>query len=272
MDPQAANFTETTLVLPGEWHDHADLLNELSDEVKEVSGNVAWLRPELGVQAVGFWPRNEDLLALFAAQVQRGVLEAEEFEEIAAHTSVATVHFPRFLAAPEGALLTMARGVAYGVSLLERGAVGLKIEASGATRSRALWSEHSAQFLTDAVAVATAMKQGPCPRPIATKAALSGYDTVAMFELISDQIVYTCGGHLLALPDLELEGIDDGDLGQAPHILRAFLPEMLASRSVPAHWIDSMERRWRVSHHPCTRHAPNVPFHNPRGYLRLTLA
>lgn len=271
MEPQAAKFTETTLVLPGEWHDHSDLLNELGDEVREVRGDVAWMNPELGVQAVGFWPRSEDLLSLFAAQVQRGILETEEFEEIAAHTSVATVHFPRFTAAPEGALLTMARGLAYGVTLFERGGIGLKIEASGATRSRALWTEQSARFLQDSMTVAQAMQTGPCPRPVATKAAVSGYDAVAMFELISDHIVYTCGGHLLALPDLELEGIEDSDLGQAPHILRSFVPEMLASRSVPKHWIDNMNRRWSISHQPCRRHPTDVPFFNPRGYVRLTL-
>lgn len=144
--------------------------------------------------------------------------------------------------------------------LFERwGATAIKSESSGLAHSRDTWLA-----LADAADAPHALRQAWVKRPI-----------------LDDDLLYTCGMHLLGAPDVELqaEGLHDmnrqGEWVELIDGLTGYLhTEARAAeiRDGEGFRLAEDAPRWLLSQQPCDRYPDDDIFFNPYGYWRLTPA
>lgn len=174
-----------------------------------------------------------------------------DVQAVASHQAVSYVLSPAFTAAD--AMANAERALALVAAAFQQGVLAVKSESAGITHGRSQWLTLHGQLATDpALALCRAWVRWP---------------------LGDAGIGYSCGMHLLGLPDVEVmaQGLPEP---QMVAILQAGLHYLIRQRpaTVPAGKasLSQSAQRCLLSASECLRYEAIDVFHNPRGYLRAT--
>ena len=189
-----------------------------------------------------------------ADRVTPSMTDADE-AAIRDHTAVAYVLSPPL---EEGAARPLASAaLALVTRLFEAGASAIKSESAGIAHGKERWQK-LAELATSSDPV---------------DAALALYLAFVRRPLISEDVYYSCGMHLLGEPDVEvgtreeiLEALDRIDT-LAIYLLAEKPPEGVQDGHTFRRTENDPRRVLRT--HPCVRYEADDFFHNPYGYLRI---
>jgi hypothetical protein len=150
-------------------------------------------------------------------------------------------------------------------ALLRSGATAVKNESNGLTHGRDRWVA-----LADKAAAAT------------TDEELAGvlYRATVKRPISDDDVLYSCGMHLLGAPDVELEATAtaDSEVEECATLIDALAMYLLTDERAAemadgeGFRLTADSPRWLLAHHPDDRHDSDDFFYNPLGYWRLTPA
>jgi hypothetical protein len=213
-----------------------------------------------------FRPRDPRLRRAFqASSIAWPCFTPEEFQRIDDHATVLYILSPNFT--PADAPKTARTFLSLGRQLLDAGGLAIKCESSGIAHSHDRWSK-----LDDATRLTP------------------GDDWNALFlayvvhPVGTDQELYTCGLHLLGLPDLvaatsvltNATKPNESTTAAAVRLFRTFALYLLAECPIgqfaSGHTFspDRTAPRHRLLWEPCTTYAEDSLFHNPFGRWRFT--
>lgn len=152
------------------------------------------------------------------------------------------------------------RMLAVAAELFERwGATAIKSESSGLAHGRETWLA-----LAEDAAEPETLRRAWVKRPIH-----------------GDDVLYTCGMHLLGVPDVELEAeglLDEDRLGEWVELIDGLAGYLLSEpraaeiRDGEGFRLAEDAPRWLLRQHTCDRYDDEDIFFNPYGYWRLTPA
>jgi len=155
--------------------------------------------------------------------------------------------------------------LALAAALLRSGATAVKNESNGLTHGRDRWlalADEAAAATTDQE-LAGVLHRATVKRPVS-----------------HDDVLYSCGMHLLGAPDVELETdpATDSDVEECVTLMDALAIYLLTDERA-AQMVDGEgfrlsadSPRWLLQHRPDDRHDTDDFFYNPLGYWRLTSA
>jgi hypothetical protein len=199
----------------------------------------------------------------FRACLSNQTFTEADWDSVAAHDSVAYVLSPRMTQTTS--IDVSRRMLAVTAALLRSGATAAKNDSSGLTHGRERWLT-----LADAAAdripivLAEALYRAWVKRPISTST-----------------LLYSCGMHLLAAPDVEVEtATADGstpvdnwvELIDSLAIYLLTERRALEIRDGEGFRLDAEAPRWILRKRLCHRYDDDDFFFNPYGYWRLTPA
>lgn len=188
----------------------------------------------------------------------------EDVSAVRAHTSVAYVLSPRI---PKAAAMQISGMTLQMVAtMLEGGALAAKSESAGVAHGFRRWIHLFTEYKTgysqaDPVRYANAL-----------------YDSWVRRPLSDNKWWYSCGMHLLGLPDIEVEPREDPR--QAIQCMDFIGTRLLAGESVDSLLVDKIIMPEKdlaientepktISHVPCERYEADDFFFNPYGYIRV---
>ncbi|GAA2446547.1 hypothetical protein GCM10010191_74520 [Actinomadura vinacea] len=143
-------------------------------------------------------------------------------------------------------------------TLLRSGATAVKNESSGLTHGRERWLE----LAGDAEKSVVPLYRAWVKRPIA-----DGHG-----------LYFSCGMHLLGVPDIEIEASGDPDPEDLADLIDALALYLLTEERAQemqdgeGFRLDEDAPRWILSRRPCERYEDDDFFFNPYGFWRLTPA
>ncbi|MGO1056117.1 hypothetical protein [Crossiella sp. CA198] len=225
--------------------------------VAEVGGPGFSVDPEYS--SVAHDPRMPEA---FRACLATATFTGTDWESLSAHDSVAYVLSPPMT--PATSLDLSRRMLAVTAALLRSGATAVKNESSGLTHGRDRWLR-----LADNAATA--------PGPAHLADAL--YHAWVKRPISTGELLFSCGMHLLAAPDVEVESSGEPDsLEDRVALIDGLAIYLLTERR--AREIQEGEGfrlapdapRWVLRKRPCHRYDDDDFFFNPHGYWRLTPA
>ncbi|HKT05974.1 MAG TPA: hypothetical protein VJT31_41235 [Rugosimonospora sp.] len=200
------------------------------------------------------------MTAAFRACLSNDTFTGADWAAVAGHDSVAYVLSPPM---PRAASLdTSRRMLAVTAALLRSGATAVKSDSSGLTHGRDRWLELAEQAATapDPGAVAGTLYHAWVKRPVA-----------------AGTVLYSCGMHLLAAPDVEVKagrrradpvrGWVDLIDGLAIYLLTE--PRAWEMHDGEAFRLGPDTPRWLLERRRCRRYGDDDFFFNPYGYWRL---
>ena len=183
-----------------------------------------------------------------------------DWEAVRTHDRVAYVMSPPM---PPGTGLAVSRRMlAVVAALLNAGATAAKSESSGIAHGRDRWLE-LAEFAADSLVPTVALYHAWVKRPIS-----------------DDNLLYSCGMHLLDAPDVELQldpdspaSVDDRcELIDGLATYRLTEERGRAMRDGERFRLAADAPPWLLRHRGCDRYDDDDLFFNPYGYWRLTPA
>ena len=174
-------------------------------------------------------------------------LADSDWSAVAGHRDVAYVLSPRLDA--ETALAKAQRALEFVARCFEVGARAIKCESSGLTHGRERWCELAARG--DDASLYRAWVRRP---------------------LGDDRGIYSCGMHLLGIPDIQVAG---NQATQALKLIDGFAMYLLIDgaggrlRTGHTFSLSDDDPSWRLSTSACSRYEDDDFFFNPHGYWQL---
>ncbi|MFB9187092.1 hypothetical protein ACFFX1_53980 [Dactylosporangium sucinum] len=188
----------------------------------------------------------------FRASLTNATFEDADWDAVERHDTVAYL-----LSEPvrrAAAADVAARMLALVARLFEAGATAVKNESSGLTHGRARWLELAS----------TAAEGNPDRRIVAL------YRAWVKRPIQHDHLVYSCGLHLLGVPDVEVAGGTVDDVPAMDAFAGYLLLERPALYSGDTFRAEPGAKRWTVEHRADDRYPGDDFFHNPFGIWRLS--
>jgi hypothetical protein len=196
----------------------------------------------------------------FRACLCNATFTDDDWAAVAAHDSVAYVLSPPLT--PETSSDVAGRMLAVTAALLRAGATAAKNESSGLTHGRDRWLAiaDGAAGQNDPDVNTGILYQAWVKRPIA-----------------SGPLLYSCGMHLLAAPDVEVDrGDREDDLDNWVELIDGLGLYLLTERRAlrirdgEGFRLTAEGPRWLLRQRLCNRYEDDDFFFNPYGYWRLT--
>ena len=212
----------------------------------------------------------------------RSSLMDSDFEAVEGHSSVVYVlsrNFPAKEAAP-----CSHHAMRIGQQLLEMGGIAIKCESSGIAHSAKRWTE----LVRDADAGYGAALQTDANEDKKVEGRMQFwqalYEAYVFSPIADDQNLYSCGLHLLGMPDLIVSnevvehtftGNSNERAVEVVHLFHVFALYLLVEcpedsfRSGNTFRCDATSPRFRVTKEPCTGYDEDDFFFNPFGRWRF---
>jgi len=204
---------------------------------------------------------DERMTTSFRACLCNATFTDDDWAAVAAHDSVAYVLSPPLT--PETSFDAAGRMLAVTAALLRAGATAAKNESSGLTHGRDRWLAiaEAAAEQADPDVNAGILYQAWVKRPIS-----------------SGPLLYSCGMHLLAAPDVEVDrGEREDDLDNWVELIDGLGLYLLTERRAleirdgEGFRLAEDAPRWILRQRLCYRYEEDDFFFNPYGYWRLTV-
>ncbi len=228
------------LRVPGPWKSAADLLAALAKHSPKyrIEGEDQFVRISTGRKfTLGVTDHDDEIADVFAGT---GRLSKAQLAEIASHE--VKVH----LIGPGGSIETARAMMHAATALIRSGGFGVLVDSSAACHSREDW-----------LALAKDKKPG-------------GLYWAYVTTCGDDEQIWSCGMHCIGLRDAEMETPEDREWGG--FFINNFLGYVYQSGNPVLDGEalgDEEAAMYRVRIIPCTRFAPETPFYNPYGIMRL---
>jgi|HigsolmetaAR201D_1030396.scaffolds.fasta_scaffold06133_2 hypothetical protein len=235
---------EPTIVLglPGLWKSRSDIVAAIAhncDQLMFAGMIVRDLQSQQSYQLDIY--EHDPLLARAFAAAGRDMLTDEEIALIAEHT------FCLYLVGPGGSIEQARTLAQVGARLLATGALAVKVESAGVAHSAEDW------------------------RSLAMSDDLTALYYAYVTKINNGEQLYSCGMHLLGLPDAAVPGWINED--EASELLDTFLLYMLLDRPTLGNGhtfgLTTRPERYRLRHKPCMRYHIDDLFFNPYGFWVL---
>ena len=242
VEPDPAK-SEIVLCVPGKWRDRTELVTAVAQSSDGYLFAGMLIMHIATREAAKLVVREHDeRLRIVFARAGRHWATAKDLENIEAHSCVL------YLLIKGGSLDNARRAMDFGNGLLKAGGMAVHIETAGVTHSPAEWLKMSERK--------------------------TAWDLLRAFVVVAtgEETTYSCGMHNFGLRDAVVTSKLSSD--EAAQLVNRFILYVLEeSPTLNENEMFSVSKdapRYRLSAEPCTKFAPNSPFHNPCGMWRLT--